>query len=59
MNRNSVRRATLTPRCPRCAGRLHRCRGELYCPDCLSWAPVPEPAPAADQAPVTGKEEGE
>jgi hypothetical protein len=53
------RPARLLPRCPRCAGRLRRCQGELYCPDCLSWGPVPEPAPAADKAPPAGKEVGE
>jgi hypothetical protein len=45
MNRNTVRRATLTPRCPRCAGRLCRCRGELYCADCLRFTLPPVPAP--------------
>jgi hypothetical protein len=56
MNHNSVRRATLTPRCPRCAGRLHRCHGELFCPDCTSYTipPTPATAPAWYTAATTG-----
>jgi hypothetical protein len=48
MNRNTVRPARLTPRCPRCAGRLCRCEGELYCPSCTAFTlpPAPPPAPA-------------
>jgi hypothetical protein len=46
MNRNSVRPAALTPRCPQCAGRLCRCRGELYCADCTAFTLPPEPPPA-------------
>ena len=45
MNRNSVRRAALTPRCPRCAGRLCRCEGETYCPDCTRYTLPAEPPP--------------
>jgi hypothetical protein len=37
---------TLRPRCPRCAGRLRRCQGELFCPDCTSYTIPPEPPPA-------------
>jgi hypothetical protein len=45
MNRNDsgTRHATLTPRCPRCAGRLYRCRGELYCADCVRYTLPAEP----------------
>jgi hypothetical protein len=47
MNRNDsgTRPATLKPRCPRCAGRLHRCRGELFCADCTAFTITPEPPP--------------
>jgi uncharacterized Zn finger protein (UPF0148 family) len=32
-----TKHATLTPRCPVCAGALERYEGELYCPDCVRY----------------------
>jgi hypothetical protein len=52
------RPTALVIRCPRCAGPLERFDGdgdhETYCPDCVSWAPVPEapPRPAVKPDPT-------
>jgi uncharacterized Zn finger protein (UPF0148 family) len=32
-----MRKHTLTPRCPHCAGVLERFEGETYCPDCWRY----------------------
>ena len=48
---NTVHRngSAVKPRCSRCGGALERDRdGERYCPDCVSYATVPEAPPAAD-----------
>jgi hypothetical protein len=48
MNTDHTARHVLPfPRCPRCAGRLHRCRGELYCPSCTAFTLPPAPPPPA------------
>jgi hypothetical protein len=41
-------------RCDRCGSPLACYEGEPYCPECVSYAPAPEPAPAWFTASTNG-----
>jgi uncharacterized Zn finger protein (UPF0148 family) len=36
--------------CEHCGGRLHRCQGEAYCPDCLAFTVQALAGEAGDEA---------